>query len=63
MTNTSDFYLVRAEASARAARETKLENVRARHLQSEKVWRAMAARLMQGHRLRMAVSAQRDAAS
>ena len=60
MTNTSDFYLVRADACAQAARDTKLENVRAQHLQSETVWRAMAARLLQGEQLRVAAAAEKE---
>jgi hypothetical protein len=60
MTNTSTFYLARADECARAARDTKLENVRAQHLQSETVWRGMAARLLHGERLRAAAATQKD---
>jgi hypothetical protein len=63
MTNNSTFYLTRADECARAARDTKLENVRAQHLQSETVWRAMAARLLHGERLRTAAIAQKEATS
>lgn len=56
MSNTSQFYLARAAESAREARNTSLDNVRARHLESEAVWRAMAARLLHGERLRLAAA-------
>jgi len=59
MTNTKEFYLTRAEACAQAARDTKLENVRAQHLQSESVWRAMVARLLHGEELRVAAATQK----
>jgi hypothetical protein len=54
MINTSTFYLARADESAREARNTSLANVRERHLASESAWRAMAARLLHGERLRVA---------
>jgi len=57
MTNTSIFYLARADESAREARDTSLDNVRVRHLRSETAWRAMAARLLHGERLRVAAAA------
>jgi hypothetical protein len=57
MTNTSQFYLARAAESAREARNTSLDNVRERHLKSETAWRAMAARLLHGERLRLAAAA------
>ena len=60
MTNTSAFYLARADECARAARDTKLENVRAQHLQSATVWRGMAARLLHGEQLRAVTAAQKD---
>jgi len=56
LSNTSQFYLARAAESAREARTTSLDNVRARHLESEAVWRAMAARLLHGERLRLAAA-------
>jgi hypothetical protein len=59
MTNNSVFYLARADECARAARDTKLENVRAQHLKSETVWRAMAARLLHGEELRAAAAIQK----
>jgi hypothetical protein len=57
MTNASAFHLARADESARAARDTSLDNVRARQLQFETVWCAMAARLLYGERLRVAAAA------
>jgi hypothetical protein len=56
MTNTSAFYLARADESAREARNTSLDNVRERHLQSEAAWRTMAARLLHGERMRLAAA-------
>jgi len=56
LSNTSQFYLARAAESAREACNTSLDNVRARHLESEAVWRAMAARLLHGERLRLAAA-------
>lgn len=53
MTNTTAFYLARADECALEARNTRLENVRARNLRSEAAWRAMAARLLHGERLRL----------
>jgi hypothetical protein len=43
MSQTSDFYHARAEASAAEARSATLENVRVRALRSEDVWRGLAA--------------------
>ena len=57
MINTSTFYLARADESARAARDTSLDNVRARHLQSETAWRAKTGRLLHGERMRVAAAA------
>jgi len=59
MSNTSAFYLARADQCAREARETRLENVRERHLRSEAAWRAMATRLLHGERMRIAASVAR----
>ncbi|WP_157215870.1 hypothetical protein [Flavisphingomonas formosensis] len=57
MSATSDFYLARAEESARAARETQLVNVRERCLRAEAAWQAMADRLLrsEAERRRQAV--------
>jgi hypothetical protein len=46
MSATVDFYLTRADESAKAASETQLSNVRERCLRSEAAWRVMAERLM-----------------
>ncbi len=46
MSVTSDFYLSRADDSAREAANTKLANVRERCLRSEAAWRSMADRLL-----------------
>lgn len=57
MSATVDFYLTRAEESAKAASDTKLSNVRERCLRSEAAWRTMAERLM-----RTEAKKQQDAA-
>lgn len=44
LADTSDIYLARAEACAREARESTLDNVRDRCLRAEQAWRAMAGR-------------------
>jgi hypothetical protein len=62
MNNTSTFYLARADECAREARETGLENVRERNLRSEAAWRAMAARLLHGERMRLATAQAKEAA-
>lgn len=46
MSATVDFYLSRAAESAKAAQETKLENVRERSLRAEAAWLVMANRLI-----------------
>jgi len=64
MSAISDFYLARAEASAREARETPLANVRERCLRSETAWRAMAERVLRSDLERarqIAEKAARDA--
>jgi hypothetical protein len=43
--STLDFYMVRAEQSAREAEEATLANVRERHLAAREVWLDMADRL------------------
>lgn len=45
MSATADFYISRADQSARDARTTDLPNVRERCLRAEAAWRAMADRL------------------
>lgn len=52
MSATSDFYLAQAAENARAAAETKLENVRERCLRSETAWLAMADRLLRNEAAR-----------
>jgi hypothetical protein len=63
MTNTSAFYLARADQCARDASDTRLDRVRERHLRSEAAWRAMAARLLHGERLRLATEQAKQEAS
>ena len=46
MSATSEFYLTRAEESARDAEGAVLDNVRERCLRAEAAWRAMADRLI-----------------
>jgi len=60
MTNTTAFYLARAEECALEARNARLENVRERSLRSETAWRAMAARLLHGERLRLASAREKE---
>ncbi len=59
MSTNSDYYLARADESARDAKEAKLANVRDRCLRAEAAWRAMAARLLHGERLRDAAAKKR----
>lgn len=59
MSATSDFYLARADESARAAVETDLSNVKERALRSEAAWRAMADRLMRGETMRDRLAAEK----
>lgn len=60
MSHTSAFYLACADECAREASATILENVRERHLRSEAAWRAMAARLLHGERIRLAAAAAKE---
>ena len=46
MSTTSNYYLARAQDSAREASEAILSNVRERCLRSEAAWLAMAQRLL-----------------
>lgn len=48
MAVTSEFYLIRAEESAREAENAVLANVRALHERAEAKWRKMAERAQQG---------------
>jgi hypothetical protein len=63
MSTTSDFYLARAEESARDAAATTLENVRDRCLRSEAAWRSMADRLMRGEVMRETLANDKAARS
>lgn len=66
MSETSKFYLERAEQSARDAASTNLSNVRDRCLRSEAAWRLMAERLERTETTRrqaMADRAERAAAT
>jgi len=65
MSETSKFYLERADQSARDAASTNLSNVRDRCLRSEAAWRLMAERLERTETTRrqaMADRAERAAA-
>ena len=65
MSETSKFYLERADQSARDAASTNLANVRDRCLRSEAAWRQMAERLERTETTRrqaMADRAERAAA-
>ncbi|HWJ71193.1 MAG TPA: hypothetical protein VNS79_14215 [Sphingobium sp.] len=61
MSAISDFYLARATASAREARETTLANVRERCLRSEAAWRAMAERVQRSDLERARQAAEKAA--
>lgn len=63
MSTTRDFYLARAEESARDAANTSLENVRDRCLRSEAAWRSMADRLLRGEEMRDTLAAAKAMAS
>ena len=60
MANGHEFYLLRANESAREAAETALENVRERALRSEAAWRGMADRALTVERDREIARRQRD---
>ena len=62
MSTTSRFYLSQADECARAAAETKLDNVRERNLRSEAAWRSMADRLMRAEEMRDSLAAEKAAA-
>ena len=61
MSATHDFYLARADQSARDAESTMLGNVRERALRAEAAWRTMAERLLHGETMRDARVAERAA--
>ena len=63
MSNTSDFYLARADECARDAESAQLDNVRERHLRSEQAWRALAEQLLFADRLRKAREAEDQVAA
>ena len=63
MSTTSDFYLARAEESARDAASTTLTNVRERAVRSEAAWRSMAERLQRGEVMRDTLAAAKAAAA
>ncbi len=63
MSATSDFYLARAEESARDAASTTLANVRERALRSEAAWRSMAERLQRGEVMRDTLAAAKAGAA
>lgn len=63
MSATSDFYLARAEESARDAANTTLGNVRERALRSEAAWRSMAERLQRGEVMRDTLAAAKAGAA
>ena len=59
MSVTREFYLSRAEESAREAADATLDNVRDRALRAEAAWRAMADRLGRGEVLRATIAADK----
>lgn len=59
MSITSEFYLARAEESARDAAGALLDNVRDRCLRSEAAWRSMADRLARGEAMRDKLAAEK----
>ncbi len=59
MSITSEFYLARAEESARDAAASLLDNVRDRCLRSEAAWRSMADRLARGEAMRDKLAAEK----
>lgn len=59
MSVTSEFYLAQAAASAKAARETNLSNVRERCLRAEAAWQAMADRLRKNEQGRQSQAADK----
>lgn len=61
MSITRDFYIARAEESARDAAATTLANVRERCLRSEAAWRQMAERLERGEVMRDTLAAEKAA--
>lgn len=63
MSATSDFYIARAEESARDAASTTLGNVRDRALRSEAAWRSMAERLQRGEVMRDTLAAAKAGAA
>ena len=63
MSATSDFYIARAEESARDAASTTLANVRDRALRSEAAWRSMAERLQRGEVMRDTLAAAKAGAA
>ncbi|MEM9086403.1 MAG: hypothetical protein AAGB23_10815 [Pseudomonadota bacterium] len=61
MPQSYDFYLDRADAAAKAAKEAKLDNVRERELRSEKTWRGLAEQARMGAEAREKADAERIA--
>jgi hypothetical protein len=61
--STRDFYLTRADESARDAAAATLENVRERALRSEAVWRDMADRAERTSEARAVSEAAKAAAA
>jgi hypothetical protein len=61
MSLTSEFYLARAEDSAREAANATLDNVRDRCRRSEAAWRQMADRLIRSDVMRDTLAAEKAA--
>jgi hypothetical protein len=63
MTTNRQYYLARADENAREAGNSSLANVRERHLRSEAVWRAMAARQLERDDMRTATDIEKKDAT
>ena len=59
MSVSSEFYLARAEESAREADKAVLDNVRDRCRRSEAAWRQMADRLIRSDEMRDTLAAEK----
>ncbi len=59
MSVSSDFYMARAEESAREAEAATLDNVRDRARRAEAAWRTMADRLIRSDAMRETLAADK----
>jgi hypothetical protein len=57
--STLEFYLARAEQCAKDASETRLDNVRERHLRSREAWLAMADKIERTNESRATAAAHK----